>query len=82
MITNMQRWGNSQGLRFPREILRRAAITVGEEVDISVRKGVIIVKPALSMRGRYPLKDFVSKMPTNYEPIEQDWGKPEGKEVW
>jgi antitoxin MazE len=82
MITKLQKWGNSQGLRFPREILRKAAISVGEEVDISVKKGSIIVKPAVSTRGRYQLKDLVSKMPANYKPIEENWGKTEGKEVW
>jgi antitoxin MazE len=82
MITKMQKWGNSQGLRIPREILSRAAITLGEEVDISAKKGAIIIKSALSVRGRYSLRDLVSRMPQKYEPGEEDWGKPIGKEVW
>ena len=82
MVTRVQKWGNSQGLRFPRDILREASISVGEEVDISVKKGVIIVKPAIRSREKYRLKDLLSKMPSRYTPIEEDWGKPMGKEAW
>jgi antitoxin MazE len=82
MVTRVQKWGNSQGLRFPRDILKEASISVGEEVDISVKKGVIIVKPAHHGRRKFPLKDLLSKMPPHYKPIEEDWGKPMGKEVW
>lgn len=82
MITKIQKWGNSQGLRFPREIMEKASISIGEEVDISCKKGTIIVKPVLRARGRYRLKDLVAKMPLNYKPIEENWGTPKGKEEW
>jgi antitoxin MazE len=81
MVTRLQKWGNSQGLRFPREILEKAAISVGEEVDVSVRGGEIIVKPAMRIRGKYRLKDLVAKIPTGYKPFEVHWGKPAGKEI-
>ena len=82
MFAKVQKWGNSQGLRVPRDILKKASISIGEEVDISVEKGAIIVKPAISPRGKYRLKDLVAKMPAKYSPIEEDWGQVHGKEVW
>jgi antitoxin MazE len=82
MIARLQKWGNSQGLRFPREILKQAEISVGEEVDISVKQGTIIVKPGFRHRGKYRLKDLISKMPVHYKPAEEPWGKPAGKEEW
>ena len=82
MITKLQKWGNSQGLRFPREILKKAAISVGEDVDITVRHGEIIVKPTMQVRGKYKLKDLAAKMPPAPKAIEEKWGKPVGKEVW
>ena len=81
MVTKIQRWGNSQGLRFPKEILRKIHLSVGDEVEISVKSGEIIVRPAAQVRGKYKLKDLVSAMPVKYTP-EEDWGRPLGKEVW
>ena len=85
MIAKVQKWGNSQGLRFPRDVLRKASIVVGEEVDISVRRGEIVVKPSVRTRGKYRLKDLVAEMPAlpaRYRPSEVKWGKPVGRERW
>ena len=82
MLSKVQKWGNSQGLRFTKAILQEAQINVGDEVNISVQKGRIIVEPATKVRGRYDLKELVSKMPKEYQAEELDWGEPSGKEVW
>jgi antitoxin MazE len=82
MVTRIQKWGNSQGLRFSKDILAQACLTVGEEVDVRVRSGAIVVKPALRTRGKYRLKDLLARMPARYKPGEADWGKPVGREVW
>ena len=82
MLTKIQKWGNSQGIRFPREVLRKAHISVGDNVDISVQTGKILVKPANAKRRKYRLKNLLSKIPSNYKTKEEDWGKPEGGEVW
>lgn len=82
MKTKVQRWGNSQGLRFSREVLRRARISVGDEVEVTARDGAIVVKPSHEVRGKYDLRDLVSKMPRSYKPSEEDWGSATGKEVW
>ena len=82
MQSKVQKWGNSQGLRFPKSLLEEARINIGDEVNITVRKGKIVVEPVTRIRGRYNLKDLVSRMPKKYEPEEPDWGPPVGKEVW
>ena len=82
MVTRIQKWGNSQGLRFPRDVLRKASILIGDEVDVSVRNGEIVVKPALSIRRKYRLKDLVAGMPVRNKPIEENWVGPQGNEVW
>ncbi len=82
MLTKVQKWGNSQGLRFTKTLLDEARINVGDEVRVSVRKGRIIVEPVTKVRGRHDLKVLVSKMPKRYQTEEQDWGPPVGKEVW
>ncbi|MDR4493870.1 MAG: AbrB/MazE/SpoVT family DNA-binding domain-containing protein [Nitrospirales bacterium] len=82
MLTKMQKWGNSQGLRFPKAILEEASMEVGDEVKVSVRGRKIIIEPVKKVRGRYDLKELVSRMPKNYQVEEVDWGVPVGKEEW
>jgi antitoxin MazE len=53
MVTKVQKWGNSQGLRFTKAILEEAKIEVGDEVEVVVRRGRIIVKPISKVRGKH-----------------------------
>lgn len=82
MVTKIQKWGNSQGLRFPKAILNQACIGVGDEVDIQFSQGTIIIKPVTTIRGKYSLKGLVSKISKGYKVKEEDWGGRAGKEVW
>ena len=82
MLTRIQKWGNSQGLRFTKALLEEAQINVGDEVQVSVHKGRIVVEPVTKVRGRYDLEALISKMPKGYRAEELDWGPPAGREVW
>jgi antitoxin MazE len=82
MLAKIQKWGNSQGLRLAKSLLADTKLDVGDEVDIIVKDGALIVTPARNIRGRYNLKDLVARIPENYETSEIDWGDPVGKEVW
>jgi antitoxin MazE len=82
MLAKIQKWGNSQGLRLTKNLLTDAQLGVGDEVDISVKDGIMIVTPAKKIRSKYSLKDLVARIPRNYQTGEVDWGEPVGKEVW
>ena len=82
MLTKIQKWGNSQGLRFTKALLEEAQINVGDEVQVSVHKGRIVVEAVTRVRGRYDLEALISKMPESYQAEELDWGPPVGREVW
>ena len=82
MLAKIQKWGNSQGIRLAKNLLADAQLGVGDEVDIRVKDGIMIVTPAKRIRGRYNLKDLVARIPENYQAGEVDWGEPVGKEVW
>ena len=82
MLTKVQKWGNSQGLRFTKALLAEAQIEVGDEVKVSVDKGRIIVELATKVRGKYDLETLVSRMPKRYQTEELDWGPPAGREAW
>ena len=82
MLAKVQKWGNSQGLRFPKTILEEAQVNVGDEVRVSVRGRKIIIEPVEKVRGKYDLKELVARMPKNYHVEEVEWGAPVGKEEW
>ena len=82
MVTKIQKWGNSQGLRLAKQVLEDAHISVGDDVDVTVREGLIVVAPARRVRGKRRLEELVSRIPKNYKTEETDWGQPVGKEAW
>jgi antitoxin MazE len=82
MLAKIQKWGNSQGLRISKSLLLDAQLDVGDEVDISVKEGIMIVAPAKRTRGRHNLKDLVARIHKRNRPREVDWGDRVGKEVW
>jgi len=80
MLTKIQKWGNSQGLRLAKSLIEDAHLRVGDQVDVAVREGVILVAPARRLRGRHSLEDLVARIPRHYRPGEVVWGRPAGKE--
>lgn len=82
MITKIQKWGNSQGLRFPKSLLEEIQMQVGDEVELTIHEGHIVVKPVHKIRGRYTLEELLANVVAHDEESEVDWGEPEGKEAW
>jgi len=82
MVTKIQKWGNSQGLRLAKQVLEDAHISVGDDVDVTARDGLIVIAPTRRVRGKRSLQELVSRIPKSYKPEEMDWGDPVGKEVW
>lgn len=82
MLTKIQKWGNSQGLRFSKAILAEAHIEVGDEVEVTVQDGKIVIEPSNYVRGRYKIEKLVAEMPPEYEVKEEDWGTAVGQEEW
>ena len=82
MVTKIQKWGNSQGLRLARQVLEDARISIGDDVDVIAQDGTIVIVPIRRIRGKQSLEKLVSRIPKNYKQEETDWGEPVGKEVW
>ena len=82
MHTKIQELGNSQGLHRAKDVLQEAILGVGDEVDVAVRDGTIIIAPVIETRRRHRLEDLVAKIPDDYHAKEVDWGGPVCKEVW
>ena len=73
MITKVQKWGNSQGLRLPKHVLEEVQIAVGDQVELKVQDGEILIRPVTSKRS-YDLEALVDQMPDGYRVQEEDWG--------
>jgi antitoxin MazE len=82
MVTKIQKWGNSQGLRLAKQVLEDARISVGDRVDVAARDGMIVIAPLRRVRGKQSLRELVSRIPGDYKTREVDWGKPLGREAW
>ncbi len=81
MITKVQKWGNSQGLRLSKALLSDVEIDVGDAVDVAVRDGALVVTPLRRVLGSHDLRELVKLIPKDYEPKEFDWGPPVGREA-
>ena len=81
MITKVQKWGNSQGVRLSKQLLSDVEIDVGDAVDVAVRDGALVVTPMRRVRGGHDLRELVRRIPRDYEQKELDWGRPAGREV-
>lgn len=80
MQAQVREWGNSQGIRLSKEILKSAGICVNEVLDVFVSDGVITL--AKSFRHRTleeRAAEFDGKLNLDGE---YDWGDPVGREVW
>ena len=82
MLTKVQKWGNSQGLRLNKQLLAEVSIGVGDEVEVAVREGVLVVTPVRRVRGGHDLRALVRRIPRDHSVGELDWGAPVGREVW
>lgn len=80
MMSKVQKWGNSQGLRLPKHVLERADIFVGDDVEVIPQEGQIIIKKV--SKRKFDLAEMVSRMPRSYKVHEESLGKPVGKEEW
>ncbi len=80
MVSKVQKWGNSQGLRLAKHVLEEADISIGDDVEVLVQEGQIVVRKV--SRPKFDLAEMVSRMPSDYQVEEHSFGKPAGKEEW
>jgi len=80
MLTKIQKWGNSLGVRIPRAFAVDAHVEAGSTVDISLEKGALIVRPI--RRRRYALSALLEEVTSENLHEEVTTGAPLGREVW
>ncbi len=80
MLTKVQKWGNSLGLRIPKSFAEQAGVEAGSEVDLSVEDGELIVRPR--RQPKYELKDLLRSITAKNVHKEVETGDPVGREAW
>lgn len=78
MQVRLARWGNSLGLRIPKDIASRTGLREGARVEIETEGDRIIITPA---RPRYVLGDLLEGMTPQAMREGFDWGPDEGREI-
>lgn len=80
MITKIQKWGNSQGLRLAKHVLEESGMVVGDDVDVIVSENEIVIRKKETKT--FSLQELVSRMPKDYRAKEESIGPPAGREEW
>jgi antitoxin MazE len=78
MQVQVARWGNSLGVRIPKQIAERAGIREGARVDIEAEAERIVITRA---RPRYRLAELLRGMTPEAVREAFDWGRDRGREI-
>jgi antitoxin MazE len=77
MQITASRWGNSLGVRIPKDIAERVGLSAGDSVDVEVKGDQIVIS---LRRPRYRLADMLVGMTPDAMREAFDWGPDVGRE--
>ena len=80
MITTVQKWGNSLGLRIPKGMARSARVQEGTTVMLAVSNGRLVVAP-VETRG-FELGTLLAGVTRKNVHTAVETGDPVGREIW
>ncbi|MEA3522391.1 MAG: AbrB/MazE/SpoVT family DNA-binding domain-containing protein [Campylobacterota bacterium] len=81
MTAIISKWGNSQGLRFPKDLMNDLDLSVGDKVKISTENHKVIIEPLKEKRKIYDINDLVAQIPSDYE-AHEEFNEKIGIEEW
>jgi antitoxin MazE len=79
MVATIAKWGNSLAIRIPQNIARELHVAEGNEVDLAVIEGNLLIKPRT--RKRYSLNELIEGITPENLHREVDSGVAVGNEV-
>jgi antitoxin MazE len=77
MQVQLARWGNSLGVRIPKEIAGRLGLIEGARVEMRAEDGRIVISPATP---RYRLEELLGGITPEAMRDVFDWGDDIGRE--
>lgn len=81
MTATISKWGNSQGLRFPKDIMKDLHLAIGDKVSILIKDNKAIIEPIKKETVKYNIEDLVSQIPSTYQASEE-FTSTFGNEEW
>ncbi|PHO11814.1 transcriptional regulator/antitoxin MazE [Malaciobacter marinus] len=81
MTAKISKWGNSQGLRVPKDIMESLQLHIGDNVNITIVDGKAIIEPIKQNIPEYDLNELISKVPQDYK-VNEEFDTTLGKEEW
>lgn len=80
MITNLKKWGNGQGLRISKELMKMLGIdSIEEEIKVEVIDRKIVIEKA---ERQITIDTLFEDYKGEYKPSEYDCGETKGREIW
>ena len=80
MTATISNWGNSQGIRLPKNIIKNMSLAIGDKVNILIENHKIIIEP-IKQKKEFDIHELVSKMPSDYM-VNEEIDDMAGKEEW
>ena len=80
MEVAISKWGNSQGIRIPKQVLDKVHLKIGAKVDVAYEAGHITLTPV--EEKKFDIYQVVKNIDAPQKEHEVDWGKSEGAEEW
>lgn len=81
MTAKISKWGNSQGLRIPKDVMEDLHLHIGDSVNIIIKDGKAILEPIRNELPKYNLEALLDKVSDDYKAHEEITGTV-GKEEW
>ena len=84
MSAKILAWNGSAAVRLPNNFLNKLNLRIGQEIDVTIFDGALIIKP---VKKKYTLSELVAQCDDKAE-RDADSGiwpnsmKPVGKEIW
>ncbi|MFI3284455.1 MAG: AbrB/MazE/SpoVT family DNA-binding domain-containing protein [Erysipelotrichaceae bacterium] len=78
---SIQKWGNSQGIRFPKYFLDALNWKENERLTMNIEDGKIIIEKEKNS-DRKNINELFANYEGSYQKQNIDWGEPEGNELW
>lgn len=73
-------WGNSVGIRLPQAVTKKAGVGVGQQLDISLEDGRIVLTPV--KKESVDLDSLLSRITSDNLHSSVDTGEAQGNEEW
>jgi len=80
MLTRVQKWGNSLGVRIPRGLADEVGLGAGTEVSLTAKDGELVLRPSLPIRLR--LADLLAGITPENIHASVDTGDAVGSEAF